>query len=226
MKKFNLFSFVIIVLASVSLSFSSDFYVDDINGSDLNDGLSWSSSFSTIDKAISEASLTPEPDNVYVAAGNYIRTVSTGAVNLISDFNMYGGYPSGGGARDLFANRTIIEYTTPITSTQQKPLITIINKTNVTIDGFEIRGGFGANSLPSFSFSRSGGITVFNSTSITIKNCLIHDNNTSDDNIDGCTFFGACPPGNSYGGGLFVYNSSGTIKNNAFYGKLCVCMVC
>jgi len=100
---------------------ATTFYVDQSVSSSGN-GTSWATAFKTLDEALFVAHTCPNVTTINVAAGTYKPTKKPfdGGVELIlsnerfntfhipSNVAMYGGYPSGGGTRDVAANPTIL----------------------------------------------------------------------------------------------------------------------
>src|SRR5690606_12712719 len=94
-------------------------HVDSLNGSDANDGASWATAFKTLSYAlysVRTSSCYTGVDSILVAQGTYYPTGVQNGTNRDSTFlipqaggiKLYGGYPSGGGTRDIATNTTIL----------------------------------------------------------------------------------------------------------------------
>jgi gliding motility-associated-like protein len=90
-------------------------YVDDVNGNDAYCGDSWGTALKTLSKALTIARGSTNVDSILVAKGTYYPTGVQNGTNRDSSFvilrgtlKMYGGYPSGGGTRDIAGNPTIL----------------------------------------------------------------------------------------------------------------------
>jgi hypothetical protein len=77
-------------------------FVDGLRGSDGNDGQTWLAAKRTIQAAI-DAAESSTGAVIFVAAGTYTENIT-----LKENVILLGGYPSGGGKRDVEANETII----------------------------------------------------------------------------------------------------------------------
>jgi len=90
MKK-NTFTIMLLLFCYVT-TYSTTFYVDNVNGSDTNnDGLSWGTALKTITGAIARAKATPydtSVDDIFVKGGNY----PTGSKISVDLDNLYGGF--------------------------------------------------------------------------------------------------------------------------------------
>ena len=85
----------LITLITAVLTFSvanaTTFYVDNINGNDANDGLSWGTALKSITGAIAKAKTAPYDvtvDDIFVKGGNY----PTGSKVSVEYDNLYGGF--------------------------------------------------------------------------------------------------------------------------------------
>jgi gliding motility-associated-like protein len=90
-------------------------YVDALNGSDANCGDAWSNSLKTVSTALKIAKAYNYVDSILVARGTYYPTGVQNGTNRDSTFlimrgklKLFGGYPNGGGARDVSANPTVL----------------------------------------------------------------------------------------------------------------------
>ncbi|OQP66366.1 hypothetical protein A3860_12760 [Niastella vici] len=90
-------------------------YVDDLNGNDANCGDAWTSSLKTLSTAMDIAKYSNNVQEIWVAKGTYYPTGAQNGVKRDSSFTilrgglkLYGGYPNGGGVRDVAANATVL----------------------------------------------------------------------------------------------------------------------
>ena len=142
---------------------AADFYVDGSNGSDANTGRSWAAAKQTIQAAVDEAGLVPGSDTVHVAAATYWESV-----DITHELTLRGGYPAGGGIRDLARHETTIRGFTFL------PCLFIAGAGEVMVDGFTIRGGGGYYD-PATNRSQGGGLYV-ESSEVSLKNLVITGN--------------------------------------------------
>jgi gliding motility-associated-like protein len=94
---------------------NSVLYVDSTNGNDLNCGDSWGSAFKTLSRALKVANPSNNVDSILVAKGSYYPTGIKTGTNRDSSFailrgglKLFGGYPAGGGIRNITTNSTIL----------------------------------------------------------------------------------------------------------------------
>jgi hypothetical protein len=80
-----------ISIAIFTVANATTFYVDNINGNDANDGLTWATSLKSITGAIAKAKTAPYDvtvDDIFVKGGNYL----TSAKIAVEYDNLYGGF--------------------------------------------------------------------------------------------------------------------------------------
>ena len=179
-------------------------YVDGVNGSDLNTGTSWSQAFATIGKALSVAG---SGDTILVADATYYET------DL--DFSGKG-----------ICLRGVDHHTGGLT----RPVIDCQNGGRAfyfgsgegedsIVDNFVIQNG---------DASSGGAIRCSNSSNPTIRNCVFTGNRSSDtggaiccETFSNPTIIGCVFSGNSayFGGAVYCYSSSPTITNCLFRGN-------
>jgi len=126
MKNLSYYIFFTLLFVSTSI-FSQNVYVDSLNGNDTNTGNTWITAFKTVAKACKAAHETPAIQTIFVAKGTYfpaykpfnmginqIGTEITSPDNRDKTFHLrqglevYGGYPNGGGVRDIQNNPTVL----------------------------------------------------------------------------------------------------------------------
>jgi len=158
---------------------AADYYVDKTAGSDSYAGTSWSQAKATIQAAINLA--TVAGDRVLVAAGTYNERVTFPSH---SNFQLLGGFPSGGGSQDPRSNPTIIDGTGLTGSVVSIPgnIGTSVGYTALVLDGFTIQNG-------TKSSYYGTGIESW-SVDLTIKRCLVQ-NNTNTGGMVGGIYVGA-----------------------------------
>ncbi|AEV99515.1 hypothetical protein A4D02_27115 [Niastella koreensis] len=90
-------------------------YVDGSTGDDNNCGDAWANAFKTFSRAIEVAKQSTNVDSILVAKGTYYPTGAQTGTSRDSSFviirgklKMFGGYPNGGGVRDIVNNPTIL----------------------------------------------------------------------------------------------------------------------
>lgn len=189
MKK--LFLLAALILTVVSASLAKDWYVSASTGNNRNDGAK-GSPLKDLQKAVDMASAG---DKIYIAAGNYTGKLDIGYIGLDKPVEMYGGYSTDFGSRNVLKNRTTI-YTEPKHNgtAGSKALIQLEDKItpgSTVIDGFMFDRG-GANNYKDVSTSEVkglltgimlpdqkqtnkpaiGGVTKGN---LTIRNCVFNN---------------------------------------------------
>jgi len=176
------------VWAMIQLSQATTFYVST-SGVDTNNGLSWTTPFKTIGKAITTANAAGSGD-IWVQAGTYVGGYSPSIPNV----NFYGGFfgnetalsqrtltdADGNGIVEPweFANETILSYTNTLT-TNAGPLFYIVG-TNITsadkliIDGFTMSYTNVTNSNNATSALNLASNAVITFQNNIIRNCSVN----------------------------------------------------
>lgn len=189
----------------------STYYVRT-NGSDSNNGLSWSKAFKTLTYALLQAK-NNGVKNIWIAAGTYKETST---VNMVAGVNVYGGFKAYGnpgkreGERDI--SNLDATYQTILDGDKKKR---VVNQsadftTATTWEGLTIQNGYIRTT--STDANTGGGGMILRNNSI-IKNCLIRNNKVSANTGGGSR---------SIGGAGVVMNSGSTledciIRNNETY---------
>jgi len=175
-------------------------YVDDVNGNDANGGTSWASAYKTVSLALQTARANTNVDSILVAKGTYYPTGVQNATNRDSSFvilrgklKLYGGYPNGGGTRDMAANPTILSGDIGnVNDTIDNSYHVMVIAGNIpstadsiVVDGFTITKG-NATGTTTFNYGSSpvyqghgGGIYVKDNATAqktALRNCIISSN--------------------------------------------------
>ena len=177
-----------------------DRYYVEPDGNDGEDGLSWETAFATVQKAIGESI---PGDEIWVAAGTYTPTEGTDrAVSLeLKDFTkVYGGFAGDEtelDERDWETFETILSGDIGIGSdANDNSYHVVVGADNAALDGFTITGG---NADVGGPYSYGGGIYCNGVVGLTVKNCLIKNNNAA-----------------NRGGGMYNDTSEVTVENCSF----------
>ncbi|MGB6222995.1 choice-of-anchor Q domain-containing protein [Haloferula sp.] len=174
------------------------------------DGTSWGTAFAKLQDALAAASAG---DMILVAEGIYYPDEGGTAVDndrnasfqLIDDVQIFGGFPDGGGTRNLATHRTILsgdidqdDVDAPVGSNSYSVVTGSGTGTTAVLDGFTIaRGLADGPSGDAFDGPTRAGGGVYNlSGSPTFKNCTFVNNSAG------------------FGGGLFGKNSSSPVLIN------------
>ncbi|PSK91592.1 right-handed parallel beta-helix repeat-containing protein [Taibaiella chishuiensis] len=225
-------------------------YVDSANGSDAYSGGTWATAFKTLSYALNKAQLCNLTDSILVAKGTYYPTGTQTGANRDATFlikrggiKIYGGYPTGGGARNIAANPTILsgDINTAGNNTDNSFHVMVIaglaaTADSVVVDGISVTAG-NANGSSIVTY----GTTVVNqntgagihaasnsgNTKITFRNCILSGNIAADQGgamynsfsaptMANCTFSGNAA---YYGAAMINSSSSSTLKNCIFSGN-------
>lgn len=247
-------SFMMIVNPPVS---KINIYVDSLNGNDTNSGNSWNNAFKTLSHALKVAhnntinACYTFNDSILVAKGTYYPTGNQSGTNRDSTFaitrgglKIYGGYPGGGGVRDVTANPTILSgaINTADSADNSRHVMVIAgmpaNADSLIIDGFIIRDGHADGEEAIFINGElivnkdGGGIVIKGNNSngpVFLRHCLFTNNyttqcgggmynNRSSPVVINCNFINNTA--NGLGGGMAnLYESSPKVINCVFSGN-------
>lgn len=189
---------------------ASVLYVDS-TATGTNTGDSWANAFPSLGYALAYANCT-HPDTILVAAGTYMpdrsmenqKFVTPGhpenSFVLLSDVKILGGYPSGGGVRDIANNPTILDgegYSAHV-------LIAAGDLGSAELNGFTITRGGSTGTMTTMVngyqvYDCSGGGMYASESSPLLKNLIFEENHVGES-----------------GGGYFGYISSPTLENVVF----------
>jgi len=227
-------------------------YVDSSSTNTLQDGLSWATAYHTLSEALAQANAGSTTDSIFVAGGTYFPNgtatapASRDTTFLVSRTNIkiYGGYPAGGGVRDITANPTYLDgnINTPNDVTPDNSfhvmVIAGISSTaidSIILDGLTFRNGNardtsnGAYTYNGIVINRNigGGLCLVNNTGdrpVALRNCTFIQNlavlggGCYNDNtateISHCRFTGNNI--RSLGGGIYCIGSSANITYTTF----------
>lgn len=205
-------------------------------------GSSWATAFKTLKEAIDMANICTGIQKIYIAKGTYYPTGSQSGTDRNATFlipqrglEIYGGYPNGGGTRNITANPTILSGEIGNSSSTADNSYHVMVVTNslpeaidVIIDGVTLTGGnanggqFVYNDYLS-NQNEGGGLLLganYNiNNRLTVRNSIITKNNAS--STAGGLYIGpssavihntiisenTC---SNLGGGVFIYDSSNT----------------
>lgn len=204
---------------------SNKIFVDGLNGNDNNSGTTWATAFKTLSYALvktqSNEICYSTIDSILVAKGTYYPTGAQNGTNRDSTFlfkrgklKVYGGYPNGGGTRNIAANPTILSGNigNPADSTDNSYHVAVlvgVNTDSLVIDGFRIQNGtanvdavyyYNGTSLNSRHGGGVGIVTNSSNPKIALRNCSFTRNYSG-----------------FWGGGLFVWYAILSLDNCVFY---------
>lgn len=195
----------------------------DIAATGSNNGSSWANAYNNLDDAIAAAHSNSLIDTILVAQGTYRPGVNIGVQPRDKAFlftrdglAVLGGYPTGGGSRDIVNFPTILSGdigTLNNAGDNAYHVLVAINaaatplSSSLVIDGFIVTQGNADEQSALNTYgeyiarSNGAGLMTFN-TDVTIANCTFDDNHAV------------------YGGAIFAQNSNAlistcTIKNNS-----------
>ncbi len=218
-------------------------YVDEsVEGS--GTGTCWETAFKTLKEALDLAALNDDIKNIYVAKGTYYPTGAQNSTDRNATFlipqrggiKIYGGYPSGGGAKNITVNPAILsgDIGTPGSNGDNSYHVLVITNTSaaadsIVIDGLTITGG-NANGGGGVQHTYNGIVTNQNegggllmrlnnniSDKLAVRNCTVTGNNAisasgvylwhSSPTITHCMITNNTAINN--GGGFFLYEAPG-----------------
>jgi len=201
-------------------------YVDGSRPSS-GDGTSWATAYKTLAEAMQAAAGNTNITQILVATGTYYPAGPQTSTNRDSAFTIlrgnlriFGGYPAGGGNRDLTNNPTFLsgEINNTATLTDNSFHIMVIaalasNADSVVVDGFVFCWAYANDNSHTKTYNgqtinknMAGGLAMFacaNGEKVTIRNCIFAANTVSD-----------------VGGGMVVRQSSPLIVNCVFQGNI------
>jgi hypothetical protein len=204
-------------------------YVDQYATSS-GDGKTWAAAFTSLQQALLTAGQTPDPEEIWVAAGTYSGAApgeEAAAFSLVDDVYLFGGFAgteTSRGQRDWVANLTVLD------GAGAPRVIAARLTSGGTLDGFTVTGGAG---------SQYGAGAFFEISSLdqppTVRNCRFEGNRAT--GAEGHSAFGGglyCNRGTEVtdcvfvgnrgdvGGGMHMGSIPGdvlVVANCAFYGN-------
>ncbi len=223
---------------AINTNLSGAVYVDSVNGNDNNNGGSWQSAFQTLTQALAAVQASTGIDSVLVSRGTYFpagmasATLGNPAISLAlirGNIKLYGGYPSGGGTRNITNNPTVLNGDS---SSYHIMVIAGLNATDdsVVVDGFTFTkgyatgpGGDGYNNQTVYQYWGAGLDLTANANGgkLAIRNCVFKGNfanysgaalhlNASSPTIYRCSFLGNATNSSNNGGGAGMHIDNGS----------------
>jgi predicted outer membrane repeat protein len=217
----------LLVLTATIASAQTSLYVDSSVTSS-GTGASWATAYKTLGEALNVANSasTLNAYNIYIAKGTYYPTGVQSGTNRDSTFRLlrgglrvYGGYPNGGGTKDISAYPTILSGAIGSVTDSNDNSYHVIVTTNVSstgdsivLDGLRIvRGranGNGSKLYNGVNVNNEYGAGIYMANlfnKLLIKDCQFTSNSAS---TNGGAMF-ASDAGPAIIGGTFALNSSG-----------------
>ncbi|HRI27381.1 MAG TPA: HYR domain-containing protein, partial [Chitinophagales bacterium] len=224
---------------TVIASVGSTLYVDASVSSSGN-GYSWATAFKTLDEALALAHCSAVFNTINVAAGTYKPTkkpynsgfeITTADVrdvtfHLPNGVALYGGFPTGGGTRNITANPTILSgdfnnddvisgtnillSITGNTENAYHVVLSVSDAATTILDGFTVSGGNAENtgsiSVEGVSIERNSGGGMYNhASSPTITNVTFTGNDA--------------PISTQGGGGMYNISASAPAISNCIFTR-------
>jgi hypothetical protein len=204
-------------------------YVDVNAPGPLHNGSNWETAFQHLQDALSIAEYGEE---IWVAEGTYkpdsdaANPTGTGNRNatfqLVSGVAVYGGYPSGGGDRNIEQYQTILSGDIATIGNNSDNSYSVITGSttdpNTVIDGFTITDGSGTGAG---MYNLNGSPTVSNCNFVSNFATVGHGggmyNETSSPTVVNCKFFGNATSGS--GGGMYNLDCNSMVINCLFSGN-------
>lgn len=193
---------VLTALAGFSLSLApatAQIYVDR-TAAGASNGSSWADAYTDLGIGLLIARLTGTPA-VYVAQGTYKPGTSRDASFHLSNVTVVGGFPSGGGTRNVAAYPTILSGDIGVVGDSTDNcyhVVEISAYSTAGLNGLIIERGEADGASGSIHDSRGGGIWM-NEARLALQECIIRDNRCS-----------------GLGAGLYIGGSQGARGLNAF----------
>ncbi len=212
----------------------------DASVSTSGNGTSWATAFKTLSEALVIAHCCTNINTIKVAAGTYLPThkpfnscneITTAnardiTFHLPDGLTLLGGYPAGGGTRDVAANPTTLsgDFNGDDVITGSGSILSITGNAEnayhvviasapssggigVTIDGFTVTGGNANGGATTFNIngnnifrSQSGGIYTNYGTNTLTNNTITGNSST-------------------FGGGIYTHYGTNTLTNNTIAGN-------
>ncbi|MCO5229711.1 MAG: T9SS type A sorting domain-containing protein [Chitinophagales bacterium] len=173
----------------------SKLYVDANTTTTVSDGSTWAKAFKTINEALNVANLCTSVDSILIAKGTYYPGDPLTPISRDASFELWrpmalvGGYPSGGGIRDINANPVILSGDINTTDRNDNAVhimrIGADTLGTTVIDGLKFVNGTGGSGIGGVgiytthgqSFQRGSGAAINSKNSkVWVKNCYFLNN--------------------------------------------------
>ncbi|NML20947.1 T9SS type A sorting domain-containing protein [Pseudoflavitalea sp. G-6-1-2] len=245
----HFFLTVFICLLTLQARSQQNLYVDG-TATGTSNGSSWINAYNKLSDALTAAAGGTTPVNIHVAKGTYYPAGFQSGINRDSAFTilrggirMYGGYPAGGGVRDIANNPVYLDgnINNNATNTDNSYHIMVIAglvpaADSVIVDGFIFRNGhasgpgkkayLGYDILQQYAGALMMQLNK-NSGKIRVRNCGFSDNKAvnmggavqlsfSDASFENCSFSNNNVAVGSFGGAVFVGGSKSSFTNCNF----------
>lgn len=172
---------------------SGTIYYTDASATGSNDGSSWTDAYTDLQDALAAAR---GGETVNVAAGTYYPTDDStdreASFVLKRGVAVYGGYPAGGGSRDVSVNTTILSGDIDMDGPDGDDAYhVVVGGIDSTLDGFTIIGGHADGD---WFHQRGAGILIYGDESETnnpsINNCIFEGNEAVEGGAIACYNYG------------------------------------
>lgn len=212
-------------------SYGTVVYVDSTNGNDANSGTSWGNAFKTLSYAlyrVQNLGCYGNVDSILVARGTYYPTGVQSGTNRDTTFliksgglKIYGGYPTGGGIRNIAANPTVLSgnINAANSNTDNSYHVMVIAGLAATADSVVVNGV----TITAGNANGSGNFTYGTTVAVQINGAGVHaaaNNGNTRIAFRNCTFSGNAASGS--GGAIYNLTSAPTIANCAFSGNTAI----
>lgn len=224
---------IILAITNFTSVYAKILYVDSTAAGN-NTGINWTDAYTTLSAALEEANInTAVADSIFIAAGTYYPTGMQTSTDRDSAFciyrggiKLYGGYPAGGGVRNIDSNIVILDggigSNTASDNSYHVMVIAGIGSDadSIVVDGITMKSALAnANTvriLNGVQLKRSYGgglaiIGVFNGGKTSIRFCNVRDNRVQ------ATWIPTPPMGGhsdeGAGAGIYVWKASPYIYN-------------
>lgn len=204
------------VSGNVAVNVADRWYVDD-TATGLNNGLSWTNAYTTVQAAV-DAAMSGE--EVWVAQGTYSTGTTTPVVTMKDGVLIYGGFQ---GTENLLSERTD-PTAFPATLDGITTSVPVVQAaSNASLDGFNVTGGSCA--------CYGAGIQAINLSDFTLSKCQVYGNSSSyggsgmltrdstNTRVLNSIFQNNTGTGSDFGAGILQWGGSATIRNCLFYAN-------
>lgn len=245
----QLFLIMMVCLISLQAMSQQNFYVDG-SATGANNGSSWTNAYTRLSDALKAVAGGSTAAYIYVAKGVYYPTGDQSGIVMDSAFTilrggirMYGGYPAGGGVRDVANNPVYLDGNiSNIALVNDNSFHVMIiaglpaNADSVVIDGFVFRNGYASSPLVKtyngidVSLSYGGALIMTenrNEKRIRLLNCSFTNNkgrirggavynSYTDAGFENCMFSNNTVVSSGSGGALYNERNTSSLVNCDF----------